>query len=82
LNWDERLADIANKEGEVLVEDCNDSTMKVKFTSCDPPISAWLPTSELKVVRQADEVDAQAEDPANSPSASGGYSTESASPAP
>merc|ERR1712185_873471 len=35
LTWDDRIADVAEMEGEVITEDTSNSTMQVKFTSLD-----------------------------------------------
>lgn len=73
LKWDERIANVAHQEGNVMQEDTSDSTMQVKFPAAAAQM--WLPTSVLEIL------DNEAEGAGNI-SAGGGYESPSASPAP
>lgn len=52
LRWDDRLANVCEKEGDVLRDDASDSTSQVKFGH---PVNfqAWLPTSCLHDIQQS-----------------------------
>jgi len=45
LDWDARMADVANAEGEVMQDDPSDNTSQVFFRANN--VTAWLPTSAL-----------------------------------
>merc|ERR1712228_1124240 len=63
LKWFDKLADVAEKEGSVILDDPSDETSQVKFPA-PILINCWLPNSILTVVGESakPEDDSEADD--------------------